>query len=102
MAKYAVVKYKSAVADPRTMCTVRSVLLVCLPPAPIEVTTVAIKGAAVISPSRWWIFSMCVRLSSNACSLALPWTCSGVNPKSSSEGAVLLLEGALGRLLVGA
>ena len=82
------------------MCTVRSVLLVFFPPALIEVASVAIKGAAVIKPMRWWIFIMWVRLSSRACCLALPWTCSGVNPKSSSEGSVLLLEGAFGKLPV--
>lgn len=36
---------------PRTRCAVRSVLLVFFPPAPREVTTVAIRGTVVISPS---------------------------------------------------
>ena len=37
---------------PRTICTLRSVLLVRFPPEPTEVTRVASKGTVVISPIR--------------------------------------------------
>jgi hypothetical protein len=47
-----VMKYRSPDTAPRTKCTVRSVLVVFLPPAFAEVMNVATKGAIVIRPSR--------------------------------------------------
>src|ERR1019366_3350486 len=87
---------------PRAVCKSREVVLVFLPPALTEVISVVSRGTVVIRPSRWWIFSMWVRLSSNACSLAFPCVAVEGKPRSSSEGAVLLLEGAFGRLSAGA
>src|SRR5208283_4826725 len=44
---------------------------------------------------------ICVRLSSSACCLAFASVSSGEKPKSASDGAVLLLEGASGRFSAG-
>jgi hypothetical protein len=49
--KIGAVKYRSEVTAPRTICTVRSVLLVFGPPAPAEVMRVASRGAAVTGPA---------------------------------------------------
>ena len=37
-----------------------------LPAALLDEMKVAIKGATVINPRRWWILSMCERLSNRA------------------------------------
>ena len=71
--KYAVVRYRPAVAEPRAACRSRLVELVLRPPAIVPVITVAIKGAVVIKPRRWWILSMWERLLSRACSWGFPF-----------------------------
>src|ERR1022692_5318553 len=93
--------YRSPVTAPSTRCTLRSVVLVLLPPALTEVIRVASRGTVVINPKRWCIFSMWVRLSSKACCAALAWVSVLEKPRSSREGAVLLADGALGRVSAG-
>jgi hypothetical protein len=90
--------YRSPVTAPRARCTSRVVVLVLLPPAFTEVISVASRGTVVINPKRWCIFSMWVRLSSKACWAALLCVSVLEKPKSSSEGSVLLGDGAFGRV----
>src|ERR1035437_8974813 len=97
--------YRSPVTAPSTRCTLRSVVLVLLPPALTEVIRVASRGTVVINPKRWCIFSMWVRLSSKACCAALAWVSVLEKPRSSREGPVLagdgLGDGAFGRFSAG-
>src|ERR1035441_9851043 len=98
--------YRSPVTAPSTRCTLRSVVLVLLPPALTEVIRVASRGPWVIGPILCGIFSIGVRLSSKACCAAFAWVSVLEKPRSSREGSVLagdgLGDGGFGRFSAGA
>src|SRR5215831_14241295 len=55
--------------------------------AELATINVAMRGAVVMIPSRWWVLSIWERLSSLACSAALPALWAGEKPRSESDGA---------------